>query len=207
VPKLVIIDAPLMLVGKTISVSMFAAALLYSCAGVELSIYSTCKRISQKLLRNVVKFLNLIYENTGEPPMKIIRANCEEIHIQGPEGTNDVRVTNSYPSKVCLGFRPYTHTFSTAPGLGCKSRLFTDSTDSTGSTGSAGSVGSSASAGSAGSSASAGSTGSMASAGSAGSAVSAVSPASAVSVVSPASAVSPASSASPASPASAASAD
>jgi hypothetical protein len=86
--------------GKTISVSMFAAALLYSCAGVELSIYSTCKRISQKLLRNVVKFLNLIYETTGETPMHIIRANCEEIHIQGPEGSADIRVTNSYPSKV-----------------------------------------------------------------------------------------------------------
>ena len=62
---------------------MFAAALLYSCAGIELSIYSTCKRISQKLLRNVVKFLDLIYESTGETPMRIIRANCEEIHIQG----------------------------------------------------------------------------------------------------------------------------
>jgi hypothetical protein len=43
--------------GKTISVSMFAAALLFSAAAVEVSIYSTCKRISQKLLRNVVKFL------------------------------------------------------------------------------------------------------------------------------------------------------
>jgi hypothetical protein len=86
--------------GKTISVSMFAAALLYSCAGVELSIYSTCKRISQKLLRNVVKFLNLIYESTGEAPMHVIRANCEEIHIQGPEGSSDIRITNSYPSKV-----------------------------------------------------------------------------------------------------------
>ena len=32
--------------------------------------------------------------------MKVIRANCEEIHIQGPEGPMDVRVTNSYPSKV-----------------------------------------------------------------------------------------------------------
>jgi hypothetical protein len=86
--------------GKTISVSMFAAALLYSCAGIELSIYSTCKRISQKLLRNVVKFLNLIYEATGETPMPVIRGNCEEIHIQGPEGSGDIRVTNSYPSKV-----------------------------------------------------------------------------------------------------------
>jgi len=86
--------------GKTISVSMFAAALLYSCSGVELSIYSTCKRISQKLLRNVVKFLNLIYETTGEKPMHVLRGNCEEIHIQGPEGSADVRLVNSYPSKV-----------------------------------------------------------------------------------------------------------
>jgi hypothetical protein len=37
--------------GKTISVSMFAAALLYSCAGIELSIYSTCKRIRWVALR------------------------------------------------------------------------------------------------------------------------------------------------------------
>lgn len=33
--------------GKTISVSLWSAAMLYSCAGVEISIYSTCKRISQ----------------------------------------------------------------------------------------------------------------------------------------------------------------
>lgn len=64
--------------GKTISVSMFAAALLYSCAGIELSIYSTCKRISQKLLRNVVKFLDLIYAGIpGSERMRVIRANCE----------------------------------------------------------------------------------------------------------------------------------
>jgi hypothetical protein len=86
--------------GKTISVSMFAAALLFSCSAVELSIYSTCKRISQKLLRNVVKFLDLIYEDLKCPKMKILRANCEEIHILGPEGIGDIRVANSYPSKV-----------------------------------------------------------------------------------------------------------
>ena len=33
--------------GKTISVSMFAAALIVSCPRVEVSVYSTCKRISQ----------------------------------------------------------------------------------------------------------------------------------------------------------------
>ena len=41
-------------------VSMFCAALLLSCPSVEISIYSTCKRISQKILRNVMKFVMLI---------------------------------------------------------------------------------------------------------------------------------------------------
>lgn len=38
---------------KMVSVSMFAAAILYSAPNVELSIYSTCLRISHKLLRSV----------------------------------------------------------------------------------------------------------------------------------------------------------
>ena len=88
--------------GKTISVSMFAAALIYSAKGVELSIYSTCKRISQKLLRNVLKFLNLIYEGLKVPPFKEIRCNMEELVLQGPDGVSDVRIVNSYPSKVLL---------------------------------------------------------------------------------------------------------
>ena len=45
--------------GKTISVSMFAAAML-AAPNVELSIYSICKRISQKLLRNVIKLRNVV---------------------------------------------------------------------------------------------------------------------------------------------------
>jgi hypothetical protein len=86
--------------GKTISVSMFAAALIYSAKSVELSIYSTCKRISQKLLRNVQKFLRLVFEGTDTPPFKEIRSNMEELVLQGPDGANDVRIVNSYPSKV-----------------------------------------------------------------------------------------------------------
>jgi hypothetical protein len=80
---------------------MFAAALLYSAASVELSIYSTCKRISQKLLRNVMKFLALVHEGLGTPAFKEIRCNMEELVLQGPDGTSDVRIVNSYPSKVC----------------------------------------------------------------------------------------------------------
>lgn len=85
---------------------MFAAALLYSAASVEISIYSTCKRISQKLLRNVMKFLALIYESLGVAPYKEIRCNMEELVLQGPEGISDVRIVNSYPSKVPPSYRP-----------------------------------------------------------------------------------------------------
>ena len=87
-------------VGKTISVSLFAAAILYSAPRVELSIYSTCKRISQKLLRNVKKFLDLIYTELDVHPYKIVRSNCEELVILGPESRQDLRIVNSYPSKV-----------------------------------------------------------------------------------------------------------
>jgi hypothetical protein len=86
--------------GKTISVSMFAAAILYSAPSVEVSIYSTCKRISQKLLRNVYMFLCMIHENTSTPKFKIIRSNMEEVVMMGPEGNRDTRTINSYPSKV-----------------------------------------------------------------------------------------------------------
>ena len=63
--------------GKTISVSMFAAANVFSAPNMELSIYSTCKRISQKLLRNIVKFLELIYLELGVPAYKVLRMNSE----------------------------------------------------------------------------------------------------------------------------------
>jgi len=87
--------------GKTISVSMFAAAMLYSAPAVELSIYSTCKRISQKLLRGVVKFFyEICAQDLGKHNFRIRRQNMEEIVLVGPEGERDVRIVNSYPSKV-----------------------------------------------------------------------------------------------------------
>ena len=82
---------------------MFAAAMLYSAPGVEISIYSTCKRISQKLLRNVIKFINEICKNDLEScGFKVIRQNMEEIVLQGMEGVTDNRIVNSYPSKVSI---------------------------------------------------------------------------------------------------------
>jgi len=87
--------------GKTISVSMFAAAMLYAAPNVEISIYSTCKRISQKLLRNVQKFFGVICnDDVATSGFSITRSNMEEMVLKGPVGIHDVRVVNSYPSKV-----------------------------------------------------------------------------------------------------------
>ena len=93
--------------GKTISVSMFAAAMLYATPNVEISIYSTCLRISHKLLRNIRKFLDLIHEELHEPFYPIVSANMEELRLRGPEGSQDLRVVNSYPSRVTT--RPSAH--------------------------------------------------------------------------------------------------
>jgi hypothetical protein len=87
--------------GKTISVSMFAAAMLYSAPNVEISIYSTCKRISQKLLRNVQKFFSVICnDDVASSGFTITRSNMEEMVLKGPVSIHDLRVVNSYPSKV-----------------------------------------------------------------------------------------------------------
>lgn len=87
--------------GKTISVSMFCAAMLLACPGVEISIYSTCKRISQKILRNVQKFALMIADDDyASLNFHVKRENMEEINLQGPLGNTDVRIINSYPSKV-----------------------------------------------------------------------------------------------------------
>jgi len=89
--------------GKTISVSMFAAAMLYSAPNVEISIYSTCKRISQKLLRNVQKFFSVICDDdVASSGFSVTRSNMEEMVLKGPVNHHDVRVVNSYPSKVML---------------------------------------------------------------------------------------------------------
>ena len=98
-PQEVLVSTPRRF-GKTISVSMFAAALIFAAPAMELSIYSTCKRISQKLLRNIIKFIDLVYLELGVEPFKVLRMNQEEIHLAGPEGHGDVRIVNSYPSKI-----------------------------------------------------------------------------------------------------------
>ena len=100
--------------GKTISVSMFAAAMLYSAPGVEISIYATCKRISQKLLRNVVKFFDLICQSDTKGTAFVgVRSNMEELVVRNTQDPTDVRIINSYPSKVrVLVLLAHTHVCS-----------------------------------------------------------------------------------------------
>jgi hypothetical protein len=75
--------------------------MLFAAPQVEISIYSTCKRISQKLLRNVQKFfMMLVSQDPAAQGFRVIRQNMEEVVMGGPDGVADVRVVNSYPSKV-----------------------------------------------------------------------------------------------------------
>tara|TARA_Y100000389_G_scaffold64326_1_gene60380 strand:- start:23977 stop:24846 length:870 start_codon:yes stop_codon:yes gene_type:complete len=86
--------------GKTISVCLFVSALLYSCPNLEVSIYSTCKRISCKLLRNCTRFLQIICDILRVPSLTYIKQTSDEVEIQGTESKRDTRRLNSYPSKV-----------------------------------------------------------------------------------------------------------
>ena len=113
--------------GKTISVCLFVAALMFACPSIEISIYSTCKRISCKLLRNCIKYIMIIcdvlkvsvglsrctlrsvffrfgnpYYDAQVPPMPFIKQTMDEVEIQGSESKYDTRKLNSYPSKVTL---------------------------------------------------------------------------------------------------------
>jgi len=89
--------------GKTISVLMFATAMMWAAPSVEISIYSTCKHISQKLLRACIKFFYKIWkQELGAMGFKVLRQNMEEIVLRWPGGVLDQRVVNSYPSKVGL---------------------------------------------------------------------------------------------------------
>ena len=58
------------------------------------------KRISQKLLRNCVKFLSIIHDVLKIAPMEYIKQSSDEVDIRGPESKYDSRKINSYPSKV-----------------------------------------------------------------------------------------------------------
>lgn len=82
--------------GKTWAVAMFVAACAYAIEGSNQAIFSTGRRASKSLLDRIHSFLVKL------PGMRerIIVKNVETIHIQGPNGPDDIRKISSYPSKV-----------------------------------------------------------------------------------------------------------
>ena len=78
------------------------------------------KRISQKLLRNCVKFLSIIHNVLKIAPMEYIKQSSDEIDIRGPESKYDSRKINSYPSKVGIAapFSTFFQAFSLLCGCG-----------------------------------------------------------------------------------------
>ena len=65
--------------------------------------FLTGKRISQKLLRNCVKFLSIIYDVLNIPHIEFVKQTTDEVELRGGESKYDTRRLNSYPSKVVLG--------------------------------------------------------------------------------------------------------
>lgn len=82
--------------GKTFSVAAFVVALLSAIEGLEIGIFSTGRRASQKILELVYWFMCKV------PGMRerIIKHNVEVIWLRGSGGPNDIRKVSSYPSNV-----------------------------------------------------------------------------------------------------------
>lgn len=75
---------------------MFVACLIYCAPSIEVSIFSTGRRASRKLLALIFKFLQIL---PGGEDM-VIKYNEENMWLKGPYGKGDIRIVNSYPSKV-----------------------------------------------------------------------------------------------------------
>ena len=81
--------------GKTMGVALFAAAYLCSQPGAEISIYSTGRRASKKLLALI---WSMVVKLLG--PASIISFNVEELCVRLPDGS--ATKCSSYPSNATI---------------------------------------------------------------------------------------------------------
>lgn len=81
--------------GKTTSVAMFCAALLYCVPDMWISCFSTGQRASSSLLDLVAKFVCTREDGEG----RILKKNQEQLFLKGSNAA-DVRRMFSYPSSV-----------------------------------------------------------------------------------------------------------
>ena len=81
--------------GKTTSVSMFIAALLYVIPDTWISCFSTGQRASTTLLDQAAKFLLTLPKSKD----RILKKNSEQLFVKGVDGS-DIRRFHSFPSSV-----------------------------------------------------------------------------------------------------------
>lgn len=85
--------------GKTTSVAVFCAAMLYTVPDAWISVYSTGRRASKSLSDMVLKFVKRLEESAGLKKSNVIVKNTEEL-FYGGEVASDVRRMYSYPATV-----------------------------------------------------------------------------------------------------------
>lgn len=85
--------------GKTTSVAIFCAAMLYAVPDAWISVYSTGRRASKSLSDMVYKFLKRLEENAEMQKSNVMIKNTEELFYQGTVAS-DVRRMYSYPATV-----------------------------------------------------------------------------------------------------------
>jgi hypothetical protein len=90
--------------GKTTSVAVFCAAMLYTVPDAWISVYSTGTRASKALGNMVYKFVLRMEECGKLKRTKVIKKNEEEL-FYGGDIASDVRRMFSYPATVQVGFR------------------------------------------------------------------------------------------------------
>ena len=85
--------------GKTYSVALFIAGLLWTVPDIWVSIFSTGQRASTSLLELIAKFIAVLSDGEN----RVLAKNKELIYVRG-ENAADIRKAYSYPSSVQVYF-------------------------------------------------------------------------------------------------------
>jgi hypothetical protein len=85
--------------GKTTSVAVFCAAMLFTVPDAWISVYSTGRRASKSLSDMVHKFIKVLEERAGYKRTRVLVKNTEELFYGGANPA-DMRRMFSYPATV-----------------------------------------------------------------------------------------------------------
>jgi hypothetical protein len=88
--------------GKTTSVALFCAAMLFSVPEAWIAVFSTGRRASSSLSEMVQKFIKRLEESAKLSKSKVLVKNWEQLFYEG-DVASDVRRMYSYPATVQAG--------------------------------------------------------------------------------------------------------